>query len=197
MFNNNKYFLWITALFLMSFTCNNIQKDKLTVKEQNTYNAQVQYFKKILPGANQTNDYLSLLRGKRVAVVGNQTSCIGKVHLVDSLLSQGIKLVKVFAPEHGFRGKASAGEQVQNSVDVKTGLPIFPYTEAQETYTGGFKTWDVLLFDIQRCGVLRFLYLSFPFTLYLWERPCRNKNIPVNSFGIAEIRTGIYSDGPG
>ena len=80
-------------------------------------------------GANQTDAYLPLLQGKRVGIVANATSVIfksnGYTHLVDSLLALHINVVKVFAPEHGFRGTADAGELIEDSKDTKTGLPIF------------------------------------------------------------------------
>src|SRR5690606_37012967 len=81
-------------------------------------------------GANQTESYLPLLKGKRVGILANQTSVIFKTngknytHLVDSLLALNVKISKVFSPEHGFRGNADAGEHVNNSVDAKTGLSI-------------------------------------------------------------------------
>jgi len=175
--NNNKYFLWIIALFLMSFSCKKLHKNKQTAKEKSTESAQVQFSKTILPGAYQTKEYLPLLRGKRVAVVGNQTSRIGKTHLVDSLLSQDIKVVKVFAPEHGFRGKASAGEHVKNSVDIKTGLPIISlYGKHKKPTPEDLKDVDVLLFDIQDVGARFYTYLS---TLHYIMEAGAEQNIPV------------------
>ena len=175
--NNNKYFLGLIALFLMSFSCNNLPKDKQTDKKQNTNSTQAQPPKTILPGAYQTKEYLPLLRGKRVAVVGNQTSRIEKTHLVDSLLSQDIKVVKVFAPEHGFRGKASAGEHVKNSVDIKTGLPIISlYGKHKKPTPEDLKDVDVLLFDIQDVGARFYTYLS---TLHYIMEAGAEQNIPV------------------
>ena len=175
--NNNKYFLWIIALFLMSFSCNKLQKDKQTAKEQKTDTTQTQVSKTILPGAYQTADYLALLQGKRVAVVGNQTSRIGITHLVDSLLSLQINVVKVFAPEHGFRGKASAGEHVKNSVDIKTGLPIISlYGKHKKPTPEDLQDVDVLLFDIQDVGARFYTYLS---TLHYIMEAGAEQNIPV------------------
>ena len=77
----------------------------------------------IKTGAEQTDKYLPYLRGKRVAILANQTSVIGKTHLVDSLQSLGIQITKVFGPEHGFRGNASAGTSVADETDVATGRP--------------------------------------------------------------------------
>src|ERR1043165_5878696 len=80
--------------------------------------------KQVITGADQTEKYLPLLKGKRVAILGNQTTIIGKTHLVDSLQKLGIRIVKVFGPEHGFRGNASAGVKVDDEVDSATGIPI-------------------------------------------------------------------------
>jgi len=76
------------------------------------------------PAAERTRQYFNKIEGKRIGIIANQTSLIGKVHLVDSLLSAGMQVVKVFSPEHGFRGQAEAGETVGNNTDVKTGLPL-------------------------------------------------------------------------
>src|SRR5215212_9793149 len=80
--------------------------------------------KNIITGADQTEKYLPLLRGKRIGILGNQTTIIGKVHLVDSLQKLGINIVKVFGPEHGFRGNASAGVKVEDEIDSATRIPI-------------------------------------------------------------------------
>ena len=74
--------------------------------------------------AMQLDDYLPLLKGKRVGLVGNQTSIVGETHLVDTLLSLGVDIKKIYTPEHGFRGTADAGAKVNSSKDEKTGLPI-------------------------------------------------------------------------
>ena len=80
----------------------------------------------IKTGAERMDVYLPLLKGKRVALFANQTTVVGpnKVHLADTLLRRGVQLVKIFSPEHGFRGTADAGEKVGNSIDSATGLPI-------------------------------------------------------------------------
>ena len=76
------------------------------------------------PGAWQTEEYLPALLGKNVAVIANQTSTIGKTHLVDSLLKRKVNIKKVFGPEHGFRGQAANGEEVNDDKDQATGLPV-------------------------------------------------------------------------
>jgi len=90
----------------------------------------------LLCGAKQTEAYLPSLEGKRVALVANHASLLGDMHLADSLLSLGVDIVKVFGPEHGFRGSADAGETVDSDVDTKTGLPVISlYGSNKKTIT--------------------------------------------------------------
>ena len=79
---------------------------------------------RILTGADQTEKYIPLLQGKRVAIMANPTTVIGSTHLVDSLQKRGVNIVKVFGPEHGFRGNASAGVHVADETDPVTGIPV-------------------------------------------------------------------------
>ena len=85
---------------------------------------QINYSQSIITGAEQMDKYIGKLKGKKIAVVCNHSSLIGSTHLVDSLISKGIKIVKIFAPEHGFRGDADAGAHVKSGIDIKTGIPI-------------------------------------------------------------------------
>jgi uncharacterized protein YbbC (DUF1343 family) len=112
-------------------------------------------------GAEQTNLYVSLLKGKTVALVVNHTSMIGKTHLADSLVSLGIKIKTIFAPEHGFRGTADAGEHVTNGVDKKTGLPIVSlYGSNRKPSKTQLEGIDVIIFDIQDVGARFYTYTS-------------------------------------
>jgi uncharacterized protein YbbC (DUF1343 family) len=105
-------------------------------------------------GAEQTEKYLSYILGKRVAILANQTSIIGKTHLVDSLQKLGVNIVKVFGPEHGFRGKASAGDQVKDEVDIATGIPIISLYGAKNKPTSAdLADVDIVLYDLQDVGV--------------------------------------------
>ncbi len=107
----------------------------------------------IITGADQIEKYLSLLKGKRIALVANQSSIIGTKSSVDSLLSLGINIVKVFGPEHGFRGKASNGAAVNNETDAKTGIPIISlYGKNQKPTKEQLADIDLLIFDIQDVG---------------------------------------------
>lgn len=112
-------------------------------------------------GASQTQAYFDLLNNKRVALVANQTSVIGNTHLVDTLLSSGIQVVKIFAPEHGFRGEAGNGDHVSNDIDEKTQLPIFSLYGSHTRPTVEMLTnVDVIVFDIQDVGVRFYTFLA-------------------------------------
>jgi len=115
----------------------------------------------IKTGAEQTEKYLPLLKGKRVAIVANQTSVIGKVSLVDSLKSSGVNIVKIFGPEHGFRGTASAGAVVADSIDAKTGIPeISLYGKKSKPSKEDLADVDVVIFDIQDVGARFYTYIN-------------------------------------
>ncbi len=110
--------------------------------------------KQIRTGAEQTDKYLPLLKGKRVAIMANPTSIIGKTHLVDSLKSLGINIVKVFGPEHGFRGNSSAGVAIQDEIDAKSGIPIISlYGRKNKPSKEDMADVDVLIYDLQDVGV--------------------------------------------
>jgi len=110
--------------------------------------------KEIKTGAEQTDKYFPHLKGKRVAIMANQTSVIGKTHLVDSLKTLGVKIVKVFGPEHGFRGNASAGDKVVDEIDPVSGIPIVSLYGAKNKPTKeDLADVDVLIYDLQDVGV--------------------------------------------
>jgi uncharacterized protein YbbC (DUF1343 family) len=117
--------------------------------------------KSLLLGAERMNSYLPLIKNKKVALAVNHTSLIADVHLVDTLLSLGIDIKKVFAPEHGFRGAQEAGETVQSGVDAKTGLPIVSlYGSNKKPTAEQLEDVDVVMFDIQDVGVRFYTYIS-------------------------------------
>ena len=116
--------------------------------------------KQVVVGAEQLYEYLPLLKNKRVVLVANQTSTIGNVHLADTLLSSGVQLVKVYAPEHGFRGKADAGASISDEFDVKTGLPILSlYGKNKKPKATDLVGVDLILFDIQDVGARFYTYI--------------------------------------
>ncbi|MFN9589614.1 MAG: exo-beta-N-acetylmuramidase NamZ domain-containing protein [Bacteroidota bacterium] len=104
-------------------------------------------------GAEQMNKYLGYLKGKRVAMMANQTTVVGNVHLVDTLRKRGINIVKVFGPEHGFRGNASAGAKVADEVDSATGIPLISlYGGKSKPSKEDLADVDVLIYDLQDVG---------------------------------------------
>lgn len=149
--------------------------------------------KAILPGAYQTAEYFPLLKGKRVAVFANHTSMIGNTHLVDSMQKAGIRITKIFGPEHGFRGNADAGEKVENAIDKQTGIPVVSlYGKKRKPSEADLADVDVMLFDIQDVGVRFYTFISslqefmesaieFHKPLIILDRPNPN---------------GFYVDGP-
>lgn len=116
---------------------------------------------KIKTGAEQTEKYLHLLKGKRVGMVVNPTSIIGKETVVDSLLSLGVKIQKIFGPEHGFRGDASAGIHVDDAIDTKTGIKAVSLYGKHSTPTAeDLSDVDIMVFDIQDVGVRFYTYIN-------------------------------------
>src|SRR5690606_23023661 len=135
----NRAFLLVLAIAAMAFTFRANREEPV---------------KPIMTGADQTDQYLDYLKGKRVAVMANPTTIIGKKHLVDSLKSLGVNIVKVFGPEHGFRGNASAGVKVKDETDPATGIPIISlYGGKNKPSREDMADVDVLLYDLQDVGV--------------------------------------------
>jgi len=133
--------------------------------------------KEIVVGANRTDFYLPLLSEKKVGVVGNHTSLIHQTHLVDSLLSLGINIAKVFSPEHGFRGNADAGEKVKSNIDEKTGLPILSlYGKNKKPSKEQLSGIELMVFDIQDVGARFYTYIS---TMHYVMEACAENNIPI------------------
>ena len=119
------------------------------------------YGENLIVGAERTQLYLPLLENKNVAIVGNHTSLIKQTHLVDSLLKHNINIVKVFSPEHGFRGKRDAGEKINNEIDKKTGIGIISlYGKNKKPKKSQLKNIDIIIFDIQDVGARFYTYIS-------------------------------------
>ena len=115
----------------------------------------------IKTGADQTEKYLPFLKGKRIGILGNQTSIIGKRHLVDSLKALGITIVKVFGPEHGFRGQASAGVKVQDEKDSATGIPVVSlYGPKRKPSKEDMADIDLMIYDVQDVGCRFYTYIN-------------------------------------
>ena len=137
--------------------------------------------------------YLPMLMEKRVGVIVNQTSMVGQSHLVDTLLSKNIDITKVFAPEHGFRGTADAGESIKDAKDPRTGLPIVSlYGKNKKPSSEQLKDVDLLIFDIQDVGARFYTYISTMH--YVMEAAAENgKQVLVLD---RPNPNGMYIDGP-
>ena len=147
--------MYIIAVFLLIATCGYTQSQQQPVKV----------------GAERTEEYYPMLKCKRVAVMSNHTGMAGNEHLVDMLKRDGINLVAIFAPEHGFRGTADAGEHVSNSTDEKTGVPILSLYDGNDVKPSAtsMNMFDVMLIDIQDVG-LRFY--TYHITMYRLMDAC-------------------------
>lgn len=167
--------------FLICWGCGNPAK---STKEKTAQQSEIKTLATIAPitvAANRTAIYLPLLKDKKIAVVANQTSVIfkteGHTHLIDSLLKLQVNIKKVFAPEHGFRGQADAGEKVADDVDSKTGLPLISlHGKNRKPSQEHLEGIDIVLFDIQDVGVRFYTYIA---TLQLVMEACAEKGIPV------------------
>ncbi|MDC0231233.1 DUF1343 domain-containing protein [Aureispira] len=147
----------------------------------------------IIPAANQIHEYQKLIDGKRLGLVINQTSIVGPVHLVDTLWKLNCKINKIFAPEHGFRGKADAGATIKDGLDVKTGVPIVSlYGKNKKPNSEQLKDIDLMIFDVQDVGVRFYTYTS---TMTYVMQACAENNIPLLILDRPNPN-GHYVDGP-
>ena len=147
----------------------------------------------VITGAEQVTEYVPLILKKKIAVVANQTSIVGKTHLVDVLLSINMNVIKIFTPEHGFRGDADAGEKFDNSVDVLSGLPIISlYGLHKKPTRDDLKDIDIVIFDLQDVGTRFYTYIG---TLqYVMEACAENKKQLI--ILDRPNPNGYYVDGP-
>jgi len=161
----------------------------LCVKAQSTTKAASQ----VVVGAERTSEYLPLLSGKNVALVVNQTSLIGKTHLVDSLISLHIAVKKIFAPEHGFRGNMGAGVQISDSMDPKTGTQIISlYGNNFKPTSDQLKGINIVVYDIQDVGVRFYTFIS---TLHYVMEACAENHVSLLVLDRPDPN-GFYVDGP-
>ena len=177
--------------YLKSFVCTLCILLSLFAHAQST-NKVIKSFP-VVPGAERMEIYLPLLKGKSVAVFANQTSIVKNTNLIDTLIKRGIKVVKIFGPEHGFRGTADAGEEVNNAVDKKTGVPIVSlYGDHKKPIAVDLKGVDVLLFDIQDVGVRFYTFIS---SLQYYMESALENHIPLLILDRPNPN-GFYVDGP-
>ena len=147
----------------------------------------------VLTGCERTELYLQKLEGKSVGLVANHTTVIGREHLADFLVRQGIRLTRIFAPEHGFRGDADAGADVRNDVDAATGVPVVSlYGDKKKPSAADLSGIDIMIYDIQDVGVRFYTYIS---TLHYLMEACAENNIPLLILDRPDP-LGYYVDGP-
>lgn len=144
-------------------------------------------------GAEQPEKYLPYLSGRKIGIIANQTSMVGSVHLVDTLLALDIDVKRIFSPEHGFRGQAEAGAYISNEIDVKTNLPVISlYGNNKKLKSKDIVDLDILIFDIQDVGARFYTYIS---TLHYVMQTCAENNKPLLILDRPNLN-GFYVDGP-
>ena len=165
--------LWLVMLMchLLAFSLSACEANKQ--KEKETVGAP----KKIRTGAERLSEYLPLIKGKRVALVANHASRIGRTHLLDTLLSLEVEVKVIFSPEHGFRGNEDAGAKVNDGLDPKSGLPVYSlYGDHKKPTKEELSNVDVILFDLQDVGVRFYTYLS---TLHYVMQAAAEQSLPI------------------
>jgi uncharacterized protein YbbC (DUF1343 family) len=174
-------------------SCGNslIMEDKTEKKREITVQNSIQEIK---TGADNFDAYIPLLKNKKIGIVTNQTGILtNKTHLVDFLLEKKINLLKIFAPEHGFRGTADAGEHVVDGKDLKTNLPIISlYGDNKKPKPEQLAGIDILIFDLQDVGVRFYTYIS---SLHYIMEACSENNIQLIVLDRPNPNGGIV-DGP-
>lgn len=174
----------ILSLFLFtSVSCKSkapkpAKLDTKTATKESNFSFTYNFVHETKTGADNTAAYLPLLKGKKVGIVTNQTGILSdKTHVVDFLLSQKIDIQKIYAPEHGFRGTADAGELIKDGKDTKTGLPILSlYGDNKKPKPEQLAGIDVLVFDLQDVGARFYTYIS---SLHYIMEACAENNIPL------------------
>ncbi|GAA4758536.1 DUF1343 domain-containing protein [Flavobacterium hankyongi] len=167
---------------------NSLQKgDSIEIKCKDA--TQSEMYKLVL-GADNSKTYLPLLKGKKVGIVTNQTGILSnKTHLVDFLIEKKIKLQKIYAPEHGFRGTADAGELIKDGKDTKTSLPIVSlYGNNKKPKPEQLAGIDIMIFDLQDVGARFYTYIS---SLHYVMEACAENNIPLLVFDRPNPNGGI------
>lgn len=185
--------VFITLLMVIFIACKSSENSNVQSTEVITQDTVVKAKERIILGAERLDQYLNLLKDKRVATVVNQTSTIGETHVVDTLRSLGVNIVKVFAPEHGFRGDHSAGAVISNGKDLKTGLSVVSlYGKNKKPNAAMLVDVDVVVFDIQDVGVRFYTYIS---TMHYVMEACAEQGKQVLVLDRPNPN-GFYVDGP-
>lgn len=186
----------LTGLSIHLFAaCNTPPKDTVPKPETTIKKGQFEQNEPqpLLTGAAQIDAYFRLIGEHKIGLVVNQTSQVESVHLVDTLLDLGVNIQKIFAPEHGFRGTADAGEKVKDGKDLQTGLPIISlYGKNKKPSAEMLNGLDMVVFDIQDVGARFYTYIS---TMTYVMEACAEQNIPVLILDRPNPN-GHYVDGP-
>jgi len=154
---------------------------------------QLAEYSEIIAGDQRLNEYLPLINDKKVGIVANQSSVIGNTHIVDTLLHSNVHIVKIFSPEHGFRGNQDAGTLIGGSTDSVTGIRIISlYGKHKKPNQEDLEGTDVVLFDLQDAGVRFYTYVS---TLTYVMEACAEHGIPVIVLDRPNPNS-FYVDGP-
>lgn len=150
------FFIFILSISFIAVSCNASNNNSNSEKEDSGQESG------IITGADQVESYLPLLKGKKVGLMGNQTSVVGvdKKHLVDVLFDNEVDLKFAFAPEHGFRGNVERGEKVNNEMDEETGLPLYSLYGKNEKQDSIVASIDVMIFDLQDVGARFYTYIT-------------------------------------
>lgn len=189
----HKIGLLASILFAFNFSACGELKNSTTEHRTNLPEVSDKITPTIQVGASQLETYLPLLEGKKVAMMVNQTSMVDQSHVVDTLLQWGVDIVKIFAPEHGFRGDHSAGAHVKSTVDTKTGLPIVSlYGKSRKPSAAMMEGIDVVVFDIQDVGVRFYTYIS---SMHYLMEACQENNLEMMVLDRPNPN-GHYVDGP-
>ncbi|HEX8315316.1 MAG TPA: DUF1343 domain-containing protein [Flavisolibacter sp.] len=187
-------FILISSLCIQSQCSAQKQKIKLKeekgkVKQETTKTTS----SVIIPGADQMQEYLPMLKGKKVALLVNHTSVVGNTHLIDALKKAGVNITVIFGPEHGFRGDAPDGEKIETTVDKKTGIPVISlYGKKNKPAPEDLKNVDMMVYDIQDVGTRFYTFISS--MQYFMEAALEN-NIPMIILDRPNPN-GFYVDGP-
>ena len=171
------YLFLFSLLFFSSCSIQSAQNQNLIIKT----------------GAEQTEKYIPYVQNKRVAVVANHSSIIGQIHLIDTLLKKNIQIIKIFSPEHGFRGDAEAGELIDSHTDESTGLPVISlYGNSKKPKLSDLRDVDIIIFDMQDVGVRYYTYIS---TMHYVMEACAETGVEMLILDRPNPN-GFYVDGP-
>ena len=184
-------------IFFIFISCSSGQQNRQQIpllKDSITAISSLREFdENIIPAAHDMNAYVHLIKNKKLGLIVNHTSMLNQAHIVDTLLKLDYNIQKIFAPEHGFRGKADAGESVKDGIDLKTGIPLVSlYGKNKKPSPEQLKNIDILIFDIQDVGARFYTYTS---TMTYVMMACAENDIPLLVLDRPNPN-GHYVDGP-